>query len=90
MVTLTAKLLDRPVRAEVHGPHDVRGDSTLIASAVKLINQRAPVYGGILVGGGLASFEHERIAAATLAEVCDPGTATFSGLDFTVPVGAVA
>jgi hypothetical protein len=90
MVTLTAKLLDRPVHAEVYGPHDVRGDSALIASAVKLINQRAPVYGGILIGGGLASFEHERIAAATLAEACDEGTVTIDGLDPSVPVGAVA
>lgn len=59
-------------------------------SAVRLINQRAPVYGGILVGGGTASFEHERIAAATLAEVCDEGTVTIDGLDPSVPVGAVA
>jgi hypothetical protein len=90
MVTLTGTLLDRPVRAEVHGPHDVRGDSVLLQTAVTLINQRAPVYGGILVGGGIASFEHERIAAATLAEVCNPGSVTVLGLDPDVPVGAVA
>ena len=29
-----------------------------------------------------------RIAAATLAEVCDPGTASFSGVDASVPLGA--
>ena len=90
MVTLTGKLLDRPVRAEVHRPHDVRGDSVLLASAVKLINQRARVYGGILVGGGTASFAHERIAAATLAEACDEGTVEVLGLDPSVPAGADA
>ena len=90
MVMVAGKLLDRPVRAEVHGPQDVRGDAVLLASAVRLINQRAPVYGGILVGGGLASFEHERIAAATLVEVCDEGTVVTEGLDPSVPVGAVA
>ena len=32
MVTLTAKLLDRPVRAEVYGPHDVGGDAVLLTA----------------------------------------------------------
>jgi hypothetical protein len=94
MVTLTAELSGRPVRVEVHGPHDVRGtshdDALLIGTAVRLINHRVPVYGGILVGGGIASFEHERIAIATLAEVCDDGTVSFDGLDLSVPVGADA
>jgi hypothetical protein len=90
MVTVTGTLNGEHVRAEVHGPHDVRGHTLLISVAVRLINQGHPVYGGILVGGGLASFEHERIAAATLAYVCDEGTVVIEGFDPTVPVGAVA
>ena len=87
MVTVTGTLNGEHVRAEVHGPHDVRGHTVLIA--VCLINHGHPVYAGILVGGGTASFEHERIAAATLAEVCDAGSATIDGLDPSVPVGAI-
>jgi hypothetical protein len=68
----------------------VRGHTVLISTAVRLIDHGHPVYGGILVGGGTASFEHERIAAATLAEACDEGTVTIVGLDPSVPVGAVA
>ena len=94
MVTVTAKLADRPVRVEVHGPHDVRAadrESTMVIRvAVRLINQRARVYGGILLGGGMASFEDERIACATLAEVCDEGTVEVDGLDFFVPADADA
>jgi hypothetical protein len=68
----------------------VRGDSVLLATAALLINRSAPVYGGILIGGGMASFEHERIAAATLAEACDEGTVAIEGLDPSLPKGAVA
>jgi hypothetical protein len=94
MVTFEAELLGRPVRVEVHGPHDLRGtshdDALLIGTAVRLINHGVPVYGGILLGGGIASFEDERIAVATLAEVCDDGTVSFDGLDLSVPDGAIA
>jgi hypothetical protein len=74
----------------VHGPHDVRGDAVLVSTAVRLINGRHRVDGTILTGGGTASFEHERIAVATLAEACDEGTVTIDGLDPSVPVGVVA
>jgi hypothetical protein len=90
MVTVTGKLGGHDVCAEVHGPHDVRGDSALLGVAVLLINGRHRVYGTILTGGGTASFEHERIAVATLAEICDEGTVTIDGLDPSVPAGAVA
>jgi hypothetical protein len=90
MVTLTAKLLDRPASAQVHGPQDVRGDAMLIATAGNLLNRGVQVEATPLLGGGRVSFEHERIAAATLAEVCDPGIVQVVGVDAPVPVGAVA
>ena len=38
MVTVTGTLNGEHVRAEVHGPHDVRGHTVLIGTAVRLIN----------------------------------------------------
>ena len=90
MVTVTGTLNGEYVRAEVHGPHDVRGHTVLIGTAVRLINVGHQLESTPLLGGGIASFEGERIAAATLAEVCDPGTAEVLGLDLSVPPGAVA
>jgi hypothetical protein len=90
MVTVTGTLNGEHVRAEVHGPHDVRGHTVLIGSAVRLINVGHQLESTPLLGGGIASFESERIAAATLAEVCDEGSVDVLGLDPSVPAGAVA
>ena len=50
-----------------------RGDSDLIAVAIRLINARHPLESTPLLGGGVAGFTSERLALATLAEVLDPG-----------------
>lgn len=90
MVTFAGKMDGRTVRAEVHGPHDVRGDSELVTAAAYFVRQRVPVQYGPPLGGGIASFEQPFIAIVTLAAVCDRGTAEFDGLDISVPDGADA
>jgi hypothetical protein len=89
MVTVTGQLDGRQVRAGVHGPHDVRGDTDLVTAAAGLIRRKMLVHAGPVLGGGPASFEDDRIATATLIEVLDPGTGRFEGLELDAPKDAI-
>jgi len=88
MVTLTGTLNGRPVQAEIHGPHDISGGSDLVTVAAGLVRRGVTVHAGPTLGGGVASFEDERIALATLLEVMDRG-GQFTGYEPSAPQSAV-
>lgn len=89
MVTVTGTIDGRDVTAEIHGPHDVRGDATLLTVAASLVRRGHVVHAGPVLGGGVASFENDRIAVATLLEAVDAGSGQFDGLDMGAPDDAI-
>jgi hypothetical protein len=91
--TVTGTIKGQPVRATFLGPEQISGDTDLVVIATELVEAKTRVYLWPY-GGGPASFADELIAAVTLAEACDEGTARIAGLaawnDGELPVGAVA
>jgi hypothetical protein len=63
-VIVTATIDGRAVRAEVRGPHGVRGDGQLVTVAAGLTRRGATVHTGPVLGGGPAGFDDDRIATA--------------------------
>ena len=88
MVTVTATIDGRAVRAEVHDPHDGRGDSRLVTVAAGLIRRGVTVHAGPVLGGR-AGFDDERIATAILLEVLDDGSGRCPGTELDALEGVV-
>jgi hypothetical protein len=79
-VTVTGTIDGRAVCAEVHGPHDVRGDSLLVTVAAGLIRRGVTVHAGAVLGGGPAGFDDDRIAPRPF-EVLDEASGRYQGIE---------
>jgi hypothetical protein len=77
------------VRAEVHGPHDVRGDSQPVTVAAGLIRRGVTVHAGPVLAGGPTVFDDDRIATAPCSSCSTSPPAGTRGLSRTPRRGVV-